>query len=362
MKTANELLIDPAKNEVAAALLRAMQTANEGPEEGRLVYSCRCLALRCRGDHRRSGVDIVSRIGPAAWNKWAALVSLGWWTDHVGRRHHRVVGQLRPWDHDRVAASPLRGYPLWHVYPNSVVLRQREGLDDLFALCPCGVCGSPAALGWAGERCGPCQDRLEEGAKCPTGYPSVRPGVGTRTYPFSWTTHGWLIASEHNFFVVYDLASGKPTSIFNPETPWRGWLTFNRQGLAAIPVPGARVHVYDILGQRTREIHLPGDVDELRFAPQGRWLAATGSSSFLIDLEAANGAPRPWPPGRRLRKYAGVAWSADGRTLYGIESSGTLLGVRSVYGRSHRPFDREAGFSPSTRGSRDGGFFSELFA
>src|SRR5437660_1703498 len=87
MKPFDERLIDPAPEEVAQALLRAMRTANRRLRERRIE---RRLAF-WRGAVQRTRRP---REGARAWTggrggRPAAQVVLVWWTDHVGRRHYR---------------------------------------------------------------------------------------------------------------------------------------------------------------------------------------------------------------------------------------------------------------------------------
>jgi hypothetical protein len=97
-------------------------------------------------------------------------LTLSWWTDLIGLRHYRIgagdstrLPVHRAWTRAPEEDRP----PLWHVYPDRIFRRQHNGTDAWLAVCTCGVAGPPASLGWRGERCGPCQDRREEGQEAP---------------------------------------------------------------------------------------------------------------------------------------------------------------------------------------------------
>src|SRR5262245_3390475 len=106
--------------------------------------------------------EIVERIrhvpeGYESWNE-AGLVSLAWWTDAEHGRHFRVQGWSQD-DAERASASMLRRTdrcPLWHVYPEYVVGRVRDGRSDWLVLCDCGYGGSLGQCKWMGDRCHDC--------------------------------------------------------------------------------------------------------------------------------------------------------------------------------------------------------------
>jgi DNA-binding beta-propeller fold protein YncE len=162
------ILLDPSPGEIAERLADATAAANK-----------RCRTRLLADD-------------PAKWRKFARQVQAspegfelwrggkggvpgtqlvgGWWTDHVGRKH--VVLRGRRIEHD--AAKVLlhkdelaRRPPLWHCYPEHLYQRLLPDGDGVpvtewIAACGCGAVGTPEALGWMGETCGPCHDRREE--------------------------------------------------------------------------------------------------------------------------------------------------------------------------------------------------------
>jgi hypothetical protein len=98
--------------------------------------------------------------------RWARVpLSLAVWTDHAGRRHHRVV-------HDDLDRTHGPGWPgeenllaLLAVYPRQTLwLPPGWGARRPGVVCACGAMGQPEDLAWMGRHCGPCFDMAEEGA------------------------------------------------------------------------------------------------------------------------------------------------------------------------------------------------------
>ncbi len=345
MSRFTELLADPTPEALAAALARASAAADEKRLRGRL-------------DRDASFWQAVTTEGREGSREWLggddslqsrARLSLAWWNEHVGRRHVRIRSGPSSQDHrQREAGSPLSAHPLWHVFPPSVVVRRRGGTDELLAFCPsCGLCGPPESLAWAGETCGPCNDRREEGGR-PAFPPAALPNVGEQI-TFAWAGTGCILVHVHSFFVALATATGHTLAVFNPNARSRGMMEFSHSGWrAAAPVEGAKAHVYSIMNKSTRVIDLPQDVFRLRFSPDDRWLIATGEYQHLIDLQAEDGDPRPWPPTRRLGAMSEAAWLPDGSGFYAVAADGALLRVaRDTGDVAEVPLDPAAPLSPA---------------
>ncbi len=95
----------------------------------------------------------------------ATQVLAAWWTDSAGRKH--VVIRGRRVEHDEakrlLKLDELQTRtPLWHAYPDYVCRRFAGKSDQIVCACGCGAVGTPRALAWMGETCGPCFDRKEE--------------------------------------------------------------------------------------------------------------------------------------------------------------------------------------------------------
>jgi WD40 repeat protein len=154
--------VRPSFHDLVAALDEATALANQADN---------LLAL----DHDHWAAFVADiRTEPEGVRQWAqevkydgpsAVVGLAWWTDALSRRHFRVwagsaadesyAGQMVPGlDSETPAWAPV-----WHIGPDRVVARTVDGRRDWLALCPCGACGEPAAIGWTGDRCGACHER-----------------------------------------------------------------------------------------------------------------------------------------------------------------------------------------------------------
>jgi hypothetical protein len=169
-------LIDPTVDAIVSALTEAVGETNK----------------RCRA---RLLTD-----NPAKWRKFARAattkpegyemfrggkggvpatqVLAAWWTDAIGRKH--VVLRGRRIEHDKARRLLQRDEldkrpPLWHAYPQYVCQRTIGEEMQLVCACGCGAVGTPEALGWMGETCGPCFDRREEIG--PAGLRTNLPGV-----------------------------------------------------------------------------------------------------------------------------------------------------------------------------------------
>jgi hypothetical protein len=153
-------LVAPTHVRLSAALAEATACANQGVG-----------LLRLDIDHWE---DFLSQaqatpIGRRQWSDTlrgeTARVAVAWWTDHLHRRHFRILGgNSRDRSYRSLAAARTDPRPpLWHVYPEHVYYRERDGKGAWLAVCPCGMCGRPASLGWMGTTCGPCHDRQLEG-------------------------------------------------------------------------------------------------------------------------------------------------------------------------------------------------------
>ena len=95
----------------------------------------------------------------------ATQVLAAWWTDSIGRKHLVVRGRRVEHDEakrllskEELDARP----PLWHAYPEYVCRRTVGSSAVLVCACGCGAVGTPQALGWMGETCGPCFDRAQD--------------------------------------------------------------------------------------------------------------------------------------------------------------------------------------------------------
>jgi hypothetical protein len=180
MAAFDRLLLNPSANDLVLALSEATQSANERCRVGLLetdTSAFRKLAAAVGRKKEGAGCWIAGAATPAAhdFSHRATLVGAAWWTDAVGRLHARAIGRrLEPENAYRTHRfGPLgREWPaLGLVYPDRVVVRTAfkggKPRREVLVLCDCGAVGTAAELGWMGDHCGPCHDRLEEGQQVP---------------------------------------------------------------------------------------------------------------------------------------------------------------------------------------------------
>jgi hypothetical protein len=139
MAVVDERLIDPEPEVVARTLHRATRAAN-GRLRTRRVEKDADFWGRFVTRTQRKGEGQQTWLGSRATYITAPLVKAAWWTDPVGRKHWRIVGRRSDYlDHQRHFA--FARYPLWHVYPERLAVRQRGESAQLVARCDCGVVG-----------------------------------------------------------------------------------------------------------------------------------------------------------------------------------------------------------------------------
>jgi WD40 repeat protein len=270
-------LVAPTDAELADALRQAERAAGAtaaerhyrgGPED--FVRAARPLA-----EGLRVLVDGI----------WA-LFAVAWWTDHLGRRHYRLVVAGPEDDGGRQFRAPDGERPaLWYVYPERVYRRTREGRAEWLAGCACGACGPPGRLAWMGPCCGPCHDRVEEGAApLPAAVLGGPPGP-VHSLAFAPDGRALAAAKEGRQVEVFDLGGGG-ARVLVPRGghPNLAALAFSPDGaaLAAGSTEG-EVLLYDVAtGEcRLRSQELGGHVRDVAFSPDGRVLAACSGRQEL---------------------------------------------------------------------------------
>src|SRR5438874_1392464 len=100
MPNYDRVLIDPPAAALQRALTEGAEAANHGARERRLDWPPDGLA------------DVLAKVGGSAegWHQWnggtgrgrsgeaRSVVVLAWWADHIGRKHHRIVGRRGPFN------------------------------------------------------------------------------------------------------------------------------------------------------------------------------------------------------------------------------------------------------------------------
>jgi hypothetical protein len=229
MPPSEKTFLGPTAEAVEAALADVVQQANYRAQKGKLTpdpaaYSACAAEMLSRPAGVRVWIGGLARPEDCRADTLASLVGAAWWTDHLGRKHARVVGRrLERGDqfHQRSFGprSEVRP-PAWLVHPDRLVFRARPGQPkELLAVCGCGAIGTPAQLGWTGRCCGPCHDRQQEGgAEPPAGPPLTLAGhlgaafgVGFHTSGKTIVSTGW--GSDERYvtgqLIFWDALTGK---------------------------------------------------------------------------------------------------------------------------------------------------------
>jgi hypothetical protein len=324
MRNFDRLLIDPTGEDLDRALGEAVKAVNGKRRRHRLPWppadwgEYRCLrAQEVEGRRQWEGH------GEPARRDFSEVVWTAWWSDAVGRRHHRVVGQ-------RAAPMEVGYYPLFTpaasgrpplalVHPEGAVVRTLGRKRDVLVCCSCGVIGQPRALGWMGTCCGPCHDRREEGEGL--SIPENRSGM----------TVAWSSDLRTAALRGYDGGDRYPVVIWdvpgNCERLRLDNVPFDQLALSpdgnllaaggySHNPPAGHALLWDLTRKEARPLLGPiaAEVWSLAFAPDGRTVAVAVSRQGVWLLDSGTGQEK-----RFLRGYfggrKGIAFSPDGRLI-----------------------------------------------
>ncbi len=197
------LRIDPDPDTLQDAVDEAMSRAAPG---GRPLRAPGWGALEAKG--RSAEGQAVRRLHLSGTH----VIDLHavWWTDAIRRKHWRITAEYGPTHRD--PASTL-GHPLAAFAPPLSCGQREHG--GLVVQCRCGNVGSPAALGWMGETCGPCSDREQEGLP-PLGPPRLRLALSESV--------GCLPLADGRVAVVRDTPSGNALAVWpSPDADAPTW-------------------------------------------------------------------------------------------------------------------------------------------
>jgi hypothetical protein len=342
MPAFDTLPIDPDRATLVRALTEIARRANEGFPAGQVPGSPGAYRSLASGRYARQpeGVRLWAsgRRNPATFDLGtdATLLGVAWWTDPAGRRHVRVAGRRlrRLSEHQSARFGPLGEFrpPLCYIAPEGVVLRTLPGgTPELLAVCACGAVGTPEALGWMGDCCGPCHDHREERGE-------RLPSAGARTLfadglvmALSWSASGATLAgcvrpstgdSETGSVVFWDPATGAVRHSY--PHPW--YLSASLPPFAGdgrvVAADGEGVfRVWDAETgeQRFEEEGEVGNPRTYRLAlpPDGRTVVASGDR-WLLTRRLKAGSRWRRPPGGPSAGHelcGALAFSPDGKAL-----------------------------------------------
>jgi hypothetical protein len=289
-------LIDPGPEEFLRAfgeLVRATNGPTSQWPDGQGVWDNLLVVAKAHPEGTREWPVKIDEWAETGWEGLAIRVS--WWTDHIRRRHFRLVSRYleatlptRPF--------PFQDHPLAQVYPESTLLRTRGERVDLLAVCGCGAVGCPESLGWAGERCGPCHDKLEEGVSLPWGAPFEGRKEAGRVSQLTFGKEGQLIALQGENVFAWGPNGGTPRRLWPVGEEEAPLLAVSPDGEWAAEQLGEDVVLRHL--PRQELISLPQLREGWRarlalFSPDGRWLALLTNKGVLVNTAAPSSSPTP---------------------------------------------------------------------
>lgn len=312
MTPLDQRLIDPAVNDLVTLLVAATKKANGRLRERRLDKGRREWEhfVRRQRNKREGRQEYQGGYGAVP----AARVEVSWWTDAIGRRHWRVVGSRVEIAGNFPPPAMFAAHPLWHVYPDRLMVRQVGGRSDLMAACACGAAGTPAEIGWVGERCGPCHDRIEEGLPpLPAGLPVSDELHDVAVGHLAFAGAGRLVSAGcDGRLVVWDFEDGSRRPLSRRRDGPLVDLAVSADGKVAVSSTIGRATIGGLDGGRSRTVAVQGFTTRLRFSPDGSRLAIASTMGAVVvgsDAKDRTLLPLPTPTVMSLE------WLADGSGL-----------------------------------------------
>jgi sugar lactone lactonase YvrE len=258
----DRVVIDPSRQELDRIFTEAATAANKRCRERLLHWSTDATSAFLRERKKASeGFRQFNAEGERKrrrFTKDRSALAVVWWTDPLGRIHHRIAADRTYTDSKTVEnlLCPYHERPhLWLIYPEDLYFRIAGGKEELFAACRCGAMGSPESLGWMGPCCALCHDQAEEGTTPErVGVPAARMVAGAE--------------------VLFDGAA------FTPDG----------QNLVFYDRCGFHVRIWDLTtGQVRVTERIAGQVTALALPPDGR-IIAVGDRSGNVHLVSPDDA------------------------------------------------------------------------
>jgi WD40 repeat protein len=363
----DRVLIDPSREELGRALEEAVRAANEERRQRLVSWPLPDLeaalneaAGLAQGWRQWNGGEGRGRAGDAR-----SIVVLAWWSDRIGRKHHRLVGRQgrfnRPMLDNLLCPFGEPRPALWFVYPDYVFLKRDGQRRFACALCACGAFGTPEDLGWMGTCCDACHDLGEDGRVSTHAWPDPRKGTlrgqEGRLFFLSWSPDSRTLAAGTGWerVTLWDTLSGEPRLTFGTEE--HNWLlgaTWSPDGESVLTCStDGKVRRWDArTGEELGSFSTGGPAETFAASPDGGTLARSNRSQTAL-WDVAAGAPRELEdgPGSLTR----LAFSADGALLAGGGQDGTVTVWDMASGRVLARLERKGtqvsglSFSPDGR-------------
>jgi hypothetical protein len=259
----------------------------------------------------------------------AGVAGIAWWTDHLRRRHFRVwAGSSRDGSFQRQLhpESALRREedalpPIWHIAPDRVFQRIRNGRRQPLVVCACGQVGTPEAVGWMGDCCASCHERTEEkqtGDSAPvTAYSEARRSLQHLTF----SPDGRWLAGAGTGVCLWDVVAGAYRGFTSPGPTAVGAVTFSPDSrLLAVAGGDRMLRFVDVATRKEVAAYpAPKDIGQVAIAPDDRTLAIAAQASLEVWGRAE--LAQPWLPIYSLQ---------DRMVSIAFDSGGDLLAVGGV--------------------------------
>jgi hypothetical protein len=363
------VLIDPEPSTLAQTLARAAASANQRARARALAWPPEdyaafeeALAGQAEGGMQWSQEERAGRSDAPR-----SIVAVAWWTDCIGRKHLRIVALRTGLNRTQRRNALTHGEErpaLWAVYPDQLYLRQEKDQWVLHAACDCGAAGSPQSLGWMGQRCALCHDRLESGEKAPDLEGTVMAGLAwpARALAFGRGGHRlyWLEGAEPEVWVwLRERFAPKP---FTLPADYGGYTV--RRTLVMSPDQRSLISsdnsllLHD-LRSTNPATRLPASAylcDDVVFTPDGQhsleihFIRCTGTSDVMLRSLTEKRGQKISPPHPHMLLDR-LALAPDGAVLALGSNDGTLFLQRFPDGgvlrswEAHQPGVRPGAFS-----------------
>jgi hypothetical protein len=324
------ILIDSDGTALERAYAEAVRAVNEGRHQrllARPLAQPGYGAFRSRRDASREGLEQWA-VFYEHLPSFEVVVWTAWWTDVLGRKHHRIVAERDP----RQWVSWDKVPPLALLYPERTVRRTCGEREAVVVACDCGAAGKPNELAWMGDRCGPCHDRHEEGS--PPTQPAWAAPLPETCQKIAWTEHGpklALVPWDTDRVRLWDVSLGTelPPLVPGHAVGAVGWspagnlLALLDAGQQA--VEGTTVALWDVEQRELRHAWEPhtGLLSTLTFSPDGARLA-TANRDEGFRVFAVPGGQLVFAQSGYSGRGQGLSFAPDGVLLAVVSDSHTV--------------------------------------
>jgi WD40 repeat protein len=307
MRVFDRRLVRPTHLHLVESLQEATTAANQGQE-----------LLELPPNHWYNLATTI-RPEPEGHRSWwagggAARMALAWWTDALARRHFRIWADHRAVSDWQARSREPERPPLWYIYPDRLFVRRRAQQEQLLAVCACGACDTPRALGWMGPCCRLCHDRRENqpGGEEPrltlrahTGpvralafAPDGRTLASAGEVGLTCSPEGEIATSTGDDWRarLWDVASGELLGSIGSAEEQLNALAFSPDGKTLATVSGERTLRLIDLDTRREWVsnQAPAGARALSFAPDGLALALVAEKEVEVWARATPSSP--WLP------------------------------------------------------------------